>query len=117
MLAPRLALMEQHAKDLLHAADDLRTLTSGSNPGQRETASFVRPLLQSLASQLDAMSNCFDGGDIPVCRHPTADYLHDLSELAGRTASLIHDLVEWGGDHAETGGQHRQLTPTSPPRI
>lgn len=113
-LAPRLVLIEHHAKDLFQDAIDLRALEGRGELWQMETTCFVRPLLYSLACQLDAMSHRFGGGDVPVCQPSTADYLHGLSELAGRTASLIHDLVEWGRDNAEIERMQRPLTSTSP---
>ena len=114
-LAPRFALIEHHAEELFADADRLKTLQGRGERWQVDTIYFVRPLLYSLACQLDSAARRFDLGEVVICNRESASYIRGVSELAGRTASLVHDLVEWGRDNAEVDLLHRQLTSTTPP--
>ncbi len=114
-LAPRFALIEHHAEDLFADVDRLKILQGRGERWQVDTVYFVRPLLYSLACQLDSAAHRFDSGEVSICNRGDVTYLHGVSELAGRTASLVHDLVEWGRDNAEVDLLHRQLTSPTPP--
>ncbi len=98
-----LSSMKQHVNELGKIAAELQDLEPQGSDWQKKAVQQVIPLLKEMATNLTKTIEHLNANQARVRQSPYQQYTRTNYELASRTATLIHDLVDY--EEAESAAQ------------
>jgi hypothetical protein len=99
--AARLNVIKEHVNDLGKVARQLSDRKDQGSPWQQEAINQIDPLLRGMADQLTATIKHLNENQGRTSFAPYHDYVEANHDLAGKTAELMSDIVEYDRSNAK----------------
>lgn len=107
--ANRLTQIKEHADDLIADFNKLSELRPSGSPWQQEAIDRIRPLLQSVSTEMTATIQHLNENQSQVNMPPFRDHVRTTSRLMTKAARLIADYADYAKIKAEVNKHGRNL--------
>ena len=99
--ARRLHEMKEHTTDLISEVNQLNSLRNEGSPWQQEAIDRINPLLREMAETLSATIDHLNENQSRVHMPAYQQYAMANSDVMGRAAKVISDVVQYGEARAK----------------